>query len=258
MIVDAQVHLWKANTPDRPWLPNRVAQLPEPFTVEQLVPMMDEAGVDRAVIVPPSWEGDRNDCAIDAVRRYPERFAIMGRIPVNDPNAAKLLPDWKKQPGMRGIRLTFHPPQWRWLSDGSVDWFWPLAEKYGLPVMFYGAPMPHFANIAERYPRLAMIADHLGVAGDTVKEGKLAEGGQGDRRARQISQRVGEALDHAVLFVGVLSVSRHDGAHSPPVRRLRAAPLLLGDRPDQFVPQGDVPPAHHAFQRDARFSLERG
>ena len=53
MIVDAQVHLWKANTPDRPWLPNRVAQLPEPFLIEQLVPMMDEAGVDRAVIVPP-------------------------------------------------------------------------------------------------------------------------------------------------------------------------------------------------------------
>ena len=45
MIVDAQVHLWKANTPDRPWLPNRVAQLPEPFLIEQLVPMMDEAGV---------------------------------------------------------------------------------------------------------------------------------------------------------------------------------------------------------------------
>ena len=54
MIVDAQVHFWKANTPDRPWLPNRVAQLPEPFLIEQLVPMMDEAGVDRAVIVPPS------------------------------------------------------------------------------------------------------------------------------------------------------------------------------------------------------------
>jgi predicted TIM-barrel fold metal-dependent hydrolase len=176
MIVDAQVHLWKAATPERPWQPNRVAQLPEPFTVEQLVPMMDEAGVDRAVIVPPSWEGDRNDCAIEAVRRYPERFAIMGRIPVNDPNVAKLLPDWKTQPGMLGIRLTFHPPQWHWLSDGSVDWFWPLAEKYDLPVMFYGAPMPHFADVAERHPQLAMIADHLGVTGDTVKEGKLTEG----------------------------------------------------------------------------------
>ena len=84
MIVDAQVHLWKANTPDRPWLPNRVAQLPEPFTIEKLVPMMDEAGVDRVVIVPPSWEGDRNDYALEAVRRYPTRFAVMGRIPLTE------------------------------------------------------------------------------------------------------------------------------------------------------------------------------
>ena len=26
MIVDAQVHLWKPGTPERPWLPNRVAR----------------------------------------------------------------------------------------------------------------------------------------------------------------------------------------------------------------------------------------
>jgi hypothetical protein len=31
------------------------------FTIERLVPMMDEAGVDRVVIVPPSWPGDRNE-----------------------------------------------------------------------------------------------------------------------------------------------------------------------------------------------------
>jgi predicted TIM-barrel fold metal-dependent hydrolase len=175
MIVDAQVHFWKANTPDRPWLPDRVAQLPEPFTADKFVPMMDEAGVGRAVIVPPSWEGDRNDCALEAVAKYPGRFAIMGRIPVEDAKSAARLPDLKKQPGIVGIRLTFHPPQWKWLSDGTVDWFWPLAEKYELPVMFYGAPMQNFARVAERYPRLQMIADHLGVTGDVAKSGKLPE-----------------------------------------------------------------------------------
>lgn len=175
MIVDAQVHIWKANTPDRPWLPNRVAQLAEPFTIEKLVPMMDEAGVDRAVIVPPSWEGDRNDYALEAVQRFPGRFAVMGRIPLDDPKSASLLPDWKKQPGMVGVRVTFHPPQWTWLTDGTVDWFWPEAEKHGLPVMFYGAPMQRFARIAERHPGLPLIADHLGVTGDIVKAGKLSE-----------------------------------------------------------------------------------
>ena len=49
MIVDSQVHLWKAETPDWPWVPGRVAQLPEPFTTEKLVPLMDQAGVDRVV-----------------------------------------------------------------------------------------------------------------------------------------------------------------------------------------------------------------
>jgi len=175
MIVDAQVHLWKANTPDRPWLPNRVAQLPEPFTIEKLVPMMDEAGVDRAVIVPPSWEGDRNDYALEAVRRYPTRFAVMGRIPLTEPKIVEQFPDWRKQPGMVGIRVTFHPPQWKWFSDGTADWFWPAAEKYKLPVMFYGAPMSNFARVAERHPQLAMIADHLGVTGDIVKEGRLTD-----------------------------------------------------------------------------------
>ena len=175
MLVDAQVHLWKANTPDRPWLPNRVAQLPEPMLIETLLPIMDEAGVDRAVIVPPSWEGDRNDYALEAARRFPTRFAVMGRIPLDNPETAKLLPEWKKQPGMLGIRVTFHPPQWHWLSDGTVDWFWPLAEKFALPVMFYGAPMAHFAGVAERYPKLTMIADHLGVTGDVAKSGKLPE-----------------------------------------------------------------------------------
>jgi predicted TIM-barrel fold metal-dependent hydrolase len=175
MIVDAQVHLWKANTADRPWPPNRVAQQPEPFTIEKLVSMMDEAGVDRVVIVPPSWEGDRNDYALEAVRRYPARFAIMGRIPLTEPKAAAQFPDWKKQAGMVGIRVTFHPPQWTWLTDGTADWFWPAAEKNGLPVMFYGAPMAHFARIAERHPQLQMIADHLGVTGDIAKSGKLTE-----------------------------------------------------------------------------------
>ena len=68
MIVDAQAHLWKAESPDWPWVPGRKPQLPEPFTIEKLVPLMDEAGVDRVVIVPPSWPGDRNDYALEAAQ----------------------------------------------------------------------------------------------------------------------------------------------------------------------------------------------
>jgi predicted TIM-barrel fold metal-dependent hydrolase len=101
-IVDAQVHLWKANTPDWPWEQGARPQLPEPFTIERALPMMDEAGVDRVVIV-PAGVNDRNDYALEAAKRYPNRFAVMGRIRLQDPKSAALLPAWKQPPGMRRL-----------------------------------------------------------------------------------------------------------------------------------------------------------
>jgi predicted TIM-barrel fold metal-dependent hydrolase len=175
IIVDSQVHLWKAESPDWPWVPGVKPQLPEPFTIEKLVPMMNEAGVDRAIIVPPSWPGDRNDYALEAAKRYPGRFAVMGRIPLQNPKSAALLPKWKEQPGMLGVRLTFLRGTAAWLTDGTADWFWPACEKAGLPVMFLASEQgPAFARIAERHPQLTMIVDHMGVVSDAVLAGRVA------------------------------------------------------------------------------------
>ena len=174
-IVDAQVHLWKAETDDWKWVPGRKPQLPEPFTIEKLVPLMDEAGVDRAVIVPPSWPGDRNDYAIEAVRRHPGRFAIMGRLPM-DPKSAALLPKWNEQPGMLGVRLTFMREQAAMFTSGAADWFWPAAEKAGLTVMvFPPGNVPKLAPILERHPGLHLIIDHMSLTAEIAQERKVKE-----------------------------------------------------------------------------------
>ncbi len=175
MIVDAQVHLWKASAPDYPWNPDARPQLPEPFTIERALPLMDEAGVDRVVIVPPALN-NINAYALEAAKRYPNRFAVMGRIPLQDPKSAALLPDWKKQLGMLGVRVTFLGPTANWITDGTADWFWPAAEKAGLPVMFLAfGRVAAFAPIAERHPGLPLIIDHMGTNTAIAKEGKLAE-----------------------------------------------------------------------------------
>lgn len=158
IIVDAQIHLWKAESEDWKWVPGAQPQLPVPFTIERAISMMDEAGVDRAVIVPPSWPGDRNDYAIEAVQRYPTRFRIMGKLPLNDPKGAALLPKWKEQPGMVGLRVIFNTPQSiPTLTDGSVDWFWAAAEKAELPVMCFAPGRGvAFGRVAERFPQLQL------------------------------------------------------------------------------------------------------
>ena len=175
LIVDSQIHLWKANTPDRPWVPGAQPQLPEPFTIERLMSMMNDAGVDRVVIVPPTLEGTRLDYAQEAVRRYPGRFAIMGRIALDDPQTAQRFPRWKEQPGVVGIRLNIAAEQAKWLTDGTADWFWPAAERAGIPVMFLTSGQTAlFGPIAERHPRLALIIDHMGVASAAIQTHGLA------------------------------------------------------------------------------------
>lgn len=175
IIVDAQVHIWKPETPDRLWVPGRPPQLPTPLTCERLLTMMDEAGVDRVIIVPPSWEGERNDYALEAASRYPNRFAIMGRLSLTNPKAADLLPRWKEQPGMLGVRLTFHEDQLELLTKGTADWFWPAAEKAGLAVMVLGGIKPEFGRVAERHPGLRLIIDHMGLLQHMVKAGTVAQ-----------------------------------------------------------------------------------
>jgi len=178
MIVDAQIHLWKAESEDWKWVPGLQPQLPIPFTIERAISMMDEAGVDRAVIVPPSWPGDRNDYAIEAVKRYPTRFRVMGKLPLQDPKSLDLLPRWKEQPGMVGVRLIFNNATTiPWLTDGTADRFWPAAEQAELPVMLFAPGRTlAFGQVAERHPQLSLILDHMGVTAAMVKDNKLADG----------------------------------------------------------------------------------
>ena len=167
-IVDAQIHLWARESPDRPWPDyGRVYAHGEELTAEQALARMDEAGVHRAVLVPPSWEGDRNDVCLAAARDYPDRFAVMGRFPIEDPAQGDALANWSETPGMLGVRLTFrNEVQKPWLTDGTADWFWREAERAGIPVMvFVPGSLPAVASIAKRHPKLRLVIDHLSLFG---------------------------------------------------------------------------------------------
>ncbi|MEQ1715974.1 MAG: amidohydrolase family protein [Hyphomicrobium sp.] len=176
MIVDAQAHFWKASGPDYPWDAGAKPQLPEPFTYERALKLMDAAGIDRVVIVPPGLN-DVNTYALEAAAKHPTRFRVMGRIRIEDPKQAALFPKWKEQPGMLGLRLTFNnPAHTALLTSGGVDWLWPAAEKAKLPIMFLAFGRAGlFAPIAEKHPGLTLIVDHMGVNAAVAKAGNMAE-----------------------------------------------------------------------------------
>lgn len=165
-IVDAQVHIWAASTPERPWPVRHAAHSALPLTADELGRQMDLAGVDAAILVPPSWEGERNDLVLAACEAHPRRFAFMGRIDPADPELLQKIATWRAQPGAVGLRFSLHRPGMvESLNDGSLDAVWAAAEAHGVPVtvLLAQAQMHHISAVADRYPGLSITIDHLGV-----------------------------------------------------------------------------------------------
>ncbi len=161
-IVDAQIHLWGSG------LPSNLAHIQvTSFTPEEAIGLMDEGGVDAAVIHPPSWDPGSVDMAFEAVRTYPGRFAIMGSLPLDKTQSQALIANWRDQPGMLGLRYTFlSDPARQWVEDGTLDWLWAAAEDAGVPIAALATDsLAAFGRIAERHPGLRLTIDHLGGRG---------------------------------------------------------------------------------------------
>ena len=114
LIVDSQVHVWALDTPQRPWPKNRTvkAQRDVPLGSDELLREVDTAGVGRVVIVPPSWEGDRNDLGLAAAQAHPDRFAVMGRIDPVAPESRRKIADCLRPVGAPFVSRV-EEVQWR-------------------------------------------------------------------------------------------------------------------------------------------------
>jgi predicted TIM-barrel fold metal-dependent hydrolase len=161
-IVDAQIHTWGSGLPS-----NRSHIQVTHFTPAEAIALMDEAGVDAAVIHPPGWDPHSTEMALQAVAEHPGRFAIMGALPLDDPQSRAHIATWRQQPGMLGLRYTFlGEPMRSRLADGTLDWLWQAAERAGVPIaMLATDSLREIAGIAERHPGLRLTIDHLGGRG---------------------------------------------------------------------------------------------
>lgn len=163
-ITDAQVHLWRPDTPDHPW-PEGTHQFAHgrSMSAGRMLRLMDDAGVRRAVLVPPSWAGDSNEYCAEAARHHPDRFAVAGRVPLQTPLPADELRAVRDRWALKALRFTFaRGAAARWMVDGTADWLWGAAQALDLPVFIYAPGLSEQIDaVASSYPGLRLTLDHL-------------------------------------------------------------------------------------------------
>jgi predicted TIM-barrel fold metal-dependent hydrolase len=171
MIIDAHTHLG-------PTLKNHSGSLEfDAVTADNLVPVLDEVGIDLAILMPPLYEGGPYDdpdyklanyAVAAACAQYPDRFRGYARVNPNRKQAAvaeflHCLDDL----GLHGLILH---PDWESFYPTTQSLMWPLAEicaERGLPMSFHVGYYPKcqpmlFVPLAEAFPSVPIYLKHIG------------------------------------------------------------------------------------------------
>jgi predicted TIM-barrel fold metal-dependent hydrolase len=170
-IVDIHPHVIATDTARYPLHPLGGVQSDwsreRPTTYAMMVAAMDEAGVDKAVLVQASTAyGYDNTYVAEAVAAHPGRFTGVFSVDVLAPDAVARIEHWMQR-GLTGLRLfttgSTMPGQATWFADPRTYPAWQHAGEVGLPVCMQMTPQgfPQLRELMRRFPEVRIILDHL-------------------------------------------------------------------------------------------------
>ena len=162
-VIDAQVHAYERNHPDRPW--TAVLHGPPEVTGDDMIAAMDSVGVDGALLVSP-WTLYRYDASYAiAVRKvHPGRFALIKPVDPADPAVADTIADWKATDGTVAIRIMLVRDVSDDAADPGINRVLAAAAKHSLPVnLLCWGRLDQVEQLAARNPDTTLVVDHLGL-----------------------------------------------------------------------------------------------
>ena len=134
-------------------------------TGEELLALMDGAGVERAVLVQASHtHGFDNSYAADMAAAHHHRFSSVCIVDTAKPDAPERLEYWIRERGMDGLRLfsatTAYDPA---IDDPRSLKVMEKAHALGIPVtvVMCHDGIGQLCNAVRRFPDLPVIVDHL-------------------------------------------------------------------------------------------------
>ncbi len=148
---------------------------------EKQIASMEEAGIDRAILLPLDYGlglggqtvpvEEQNRLHAEIVRRFPDKLVAFAGVDPRRPNAVDLFERAISEWGFKGLKL--HPTSGYYPNDKVVYPLYEKAQEYGVPVLIHTGPIIgrlrskyaqpiYLDDVCVDFPELQVIAAHLG------------------------------------------------------------------------------------------------
>jgi L-fuconolactonase len=162
--VDAHHHFWLTGRQEQPWRGGHAAALARDFEPSDLRPQLDEAGVDVTVLVESVDTAEENDRLAAYARGFARVAAVVGWLPLADPDGARAELGRADRDRWCGVRCLIGRAPLDWLDTrASTDLMREVAAA-GLAwdvVPVTDEQVRAVVELARRAPELRIVVDHL-------------------------------------------------------------------------------------------------
>jgi len=164
MIVDAHQHFWRYDPREYGWIDDRMSALKRDFLPVDLVPHLEQAGVDATIAVQTQQTLDETRWLLQLADEQPFIAGVVGWVDLQADGVEAQL-DSVRHPRLCGIRhIVQSEPDDRFLLGAAFGRGIAALGQAGLPydILIYPRHLPVAADFVARFPSQPFVLDHLG------------------------------------------------------------------------------------------------
>ena len=165
MRIDAHHHLWQLGQFDYRWLDTEPhAPIRRDFLPADLRPLLDQAGIDRTVVVQTQHDLAENAWALALADAHPWIAGVVGWVDLRSAECERQLLAARQHPKFVGVRHVVQDEPDDFILRPDVARGLATLERHRVPydLLFYARQLQHAATVAARFPDLPLVLDHLG------------------------------------------------------------------------------------------------
>ena len=161
-MIDAHQHFIDRDRFPYPWIEPSMPVLHRPHLPQDLRPALDQAGIDRTILVQASLCCEETRWYLGFSRQYPWIAGVVGWANLIGTELERTLDEYQAMGRLVGIR---------WCGNKDTDWVGEsvlrglrILEKRGLPVDWltvFPNDLVNVPEMAKRLPGLRIVIDHL-------------------------------------------------------------------------------------------------
>ncbi len=169
--IDAHSHIWTTDLAKYPLRDGQQVDVlaPRSFTDDELLATARPHGVGRVVLIQHHpYHGFDNSYLVDAWKRRPKLFRIVGQIDEHRPHVDVLMKSML-QTGVTGFRIGPRPDRPDWLQGAGMELMWKTGAETGqnMCCLINPGDLESVGRWCHKYAQTPVVIDHFARVGMT-------------------------------------------------------------------------------------------